>query len=64
MATFVPNGDGTWRRDAEHHENVLVDTADIPPLLEKHGIDAEVRVSFGAETLPVGLRVVVGQRTT
>jgi SAM-dependent methyltransferase len=62
MTTFVPNGDGSWRRDSEHHENVLVDTNRIPELLKRHGIDASTRASFGTETLPAGLRVVVGHR--
>lgn len=62
MTTFVPNGDGSWRRDTEHHENVLVDTARIPGLLAAHGVDARVGRSFGTETLPEGLHVVVGRR--
>jgi SAM-dependent methyltransferase len=64
MTTFVPNGDGSWRRDGEHHENVLVDTACIPGLLKRHGIDARVGRSFGSETQPAGLHVVVGNRWT
>ncbi|MHB8437323.1 MAG: class I SAM-dependent methyltransferase [Acidimicrobiales bacterium] len=62
MTTFVPNGDGSWRRDTEHHENVLVDTARIPRLLHEHGVEAQLRSSFGKETLPEGLRVVLGHR--
>jgi hypothetical protein len=62
MTTFLPNGDGSWRRDSEHHENVLVDTARIPELLGRHGIDASTRGSFGTETLPAGLKVVIGHR--
>ena len=52
----------TWRRDDERHENVLLDTALIPDLLREHGIDVVVGTSFGTETLPAGLRVVVGRR--
>ncbi len=62
MTTFVPNGDGSWRRDREHHENVLIDTSTIPPLLARHGVDARVGAAFGAETLPAGLHVVTGSR--
>jgi SAM-dependent methyltransferase len=62
MTTFVPNGDGSWRRDSERHENVLVDTARIPELLKWHGVDANIRASFGTEILPAGLHVVVGHR--
>ena len=30
MTTFVREDDGSWRRDDERHENVLLDTARIP----------------------------------
>jgi len=60
ITTFVATADGTWRRDTEHHENVLVDTTQIPALVRTHGIDAEVRPSFGTETLPPGLRAILG----
>lgn len=49
-------------RVSEHHENILVDTSRLPNLLAKHGIDADVTDSFGSETLPPGLRVVIGTR--
>jgi hypothetical protein len=62
MTTFVRNDDGTWRRDDEHHSNVLVDTGRLPEVLAGEGVDAEVRSSFGTEVLPVGLRVLVGRR--
>jgi SAM-dependent methyltransferase len=62
ITTFLPNADGTWRRDSEHHENVLVDTSLIPALLRQHGVDAEVRASFGTETNPPGLQAVVGRK--
>jgi SAM-dependent methyltransferase len=62
ITTFVPNRDGSWRRDREHHENVLLDTARIPALLRRHGIEASVGSSFGAETLPLGLRVITGHK--
>ncbi|HWF50225.1 MAG TPA: class I SAM-dependent methyltransferase [Solirubrobacteraceae bacterium] len=64
ITTFVANDDGSWRRDREHHENVLVDAARIPGLLGALGIDARVSSSFGTETLPVGLRVVTGRRAS
>jgi hypothetical protein len=60
MTTFVRNVDGSWRRDEEHHENVLIDTAAVPELLARHGVDAEVRSSFGTKELPAGLRAVIG----
>jgi SAM-dependent methyltransferase len=63
ITTFVPDGHGAWRRDSEHHENVLIDTAPIPDLLRPHGVSASVRSSFGAEELPPGLKTVIGVRT-
>ena len=62
MATFVRNQDGSWRRDDERHDNVLIDTSRLPGLLAAHQVDATVATSFGAETLPVGLRAVIGLR--
>jgi len=62
MTTFLANGDGSWRRDHERHENILIDTAAVPSLLSAHGVTAEIRNSFGNERLPPGLRVVLGQR--
>jgi SAM-dependent methyltransferase len=62
MAIFVRNDDGSWRRDDEHHENVLVDTGLVPKLLAMHDVDAEVKTAFGSEELPAGLRAVIGRR--
>jgi SAM-dependent methyltransferase len=62
MATFLKNGDGSWRRDDERHDNVLIDTARVPPLLARHGVAATVGGSFGSERLPVGLRTIVGRK--
>ncbi len=62
MAIFVRNDDGSWRRDGERHENVLVDTARLPALLGGHGVDAVVASSFGGEELPTGLRTIIGRR--
>ncbi len=62
MTIFSRNDDGSYRRDFEHHENVLVDVTMIPPLLREHGVDAEVRDAFGIERLPPGLRVIVGRK--
>jgi SAM-dependent methyltransferase len=62
MAVFTRAADGTWRRDDERHDNVLLDTARVPSLLARHGVEAEVRASFGSEALPTGLKVIVGSR--
>jgi SAM-dependent methyltransferase len=59
IATFLRNDDGTWRRDDERHENVLIDTTMIPDLLREHGVDVVVGTSFGTETLPAGLRTLI-----
>ena len=60
MTTFVRNDDGSWRRDDERHDNVLVDTTLVPSLLAAHGVEATVGASFGTETLPTGLHVITG----
>jgi SAM-dependent methyltransferase len=62
MAIFSRNADGTWRRDDERHDNVLVDVSTIPPLLRAHGVEATVAMAFGDETLPRGLHTVVGRK--
>ncbi len=62
ITTFVRTGDGSWQRDDEHHDNVLVDTSTLPSLLGAIGVEAQVRASFGDEALPEGLVAVVGRR--
>ena len=62
MTIFVKNDDGSWRRDDERHDNVLIDTTLVPGLLAQHGVEAQVRPSFGTEQLPIGLRALVGHR--
>lgn len=61
--TFVADGSGGWRRDHERHENVLVDTSRIPPLLGEHGVDAVVGPAFGEAELPPGLVAVTGRKS-
>jgi SAM-dependent methyltransferase len=62
MAIFMRNDDGTWRRDDERHDNVLIETDRVPELLARHGVEAEVGDHFGAHQLPRGLRSVIGRR--
>ena len=62
ITTFLRNEDGSWRRGDERHDNVLIDTALVPALLEGHGLQAAVEGSFGKERLPVGLRALIGHR--
>ena len=62
MTTFLRNEDGSWRRDDERHDNVLIDTALVPALLEAQGLHVTIASSFGTERLPVGLRVLIGHR--
>jgi SAM-dependent methyltransferase len=62
MVTFRRNDDGTWRRDDERHDNVLIDTSRIPALLAPHGVQARIAPSFGSAQLPEGLVALVGHR--
>ncbi|MDQ3877572.1 MAG: class I SAM-dependent methyltransferase [Actinomycetota bacterium] len=62
ITAFVRNEDGTWDRDDEHHENVLIDVSKVPQLLDSCGVQAQVRSSFGDERLPIGLKAIVGTR--
>jgi SAM-dependent methyltransferase len=64
MTTFVRQPDGSYRRDDEHHRNVLLDTATIPALLHEHGVTATVGRSFNDEDhpLPIGLMSIIGHR--
>jgi SAM-dependent methyltransferase len=64
ITTFLRNEDGSWRRDDERHENVLVETTRIPAVLATHGVDVRVGESFGEEELPPGLVAIVGSRPT
>ena len=64
LTTFLPNGDGSWRRESERHENVLIETSQLPSRLAELGITAQIRPAFGTETLPDGLHVLVGTRAT
>ena len=63
MAVFLRNDDGAWHRTDERHDNVLVDTSQIPSLLARHGVTATVDPAFGDETLPQGLYAIVGTRS-
>jgi hypothetical protein len=62
MAIFSRNEDGSWRRDDERHDNVLVDAGRIPALLAEHGVHAELGGSFGEEEPIAGLTTIVGYR--
>jgi len=62
MAIFMQNEDGSWRRDDERHDNVLIDTGSVPELLSRHGVRADVGEAFGNERLPEGLRTLIGRR--
>lgn len=63
MTTFVKQEDGTWRRDDERHDNVLIDASRVPLLLARHGVEATLSRSFGDESLPAGLVTVIGRKT-
>jgi len=68
MTVFLRNDDGSWRRDDERHDNVLVDTSRVPALLAEHGVEATVGTSFGGAgsdddgRLPTGLHTIIGRR--
>ena len=61
MAILMRNEDGSWRRDDERYDNVLIDTSRVPALLGEHGVDATVETSFGTEELPEGLHAIIGR---
>jgi SAM-dependent methyltransferase len=62
MTTFTRAADGTYRRDEERHDNVMVDVATVPGILAAHGVKATVHDAFGTERLPVGLKAIVGRK--
>ena len=62
ITVFMRNDDGSWRRDDERHDNVLIDTARVPGLLAGEGVEVNVTSAFGTERLPTGLAVLVGRR--
>jgi SAM-dependent methyltransferase len=61
ITTFVRGEDGTWRRDDERHENVLVDTSRLPAFLAGLGLQATVGPGFGGEQLPEGMVALVAR---
>jgi SAM-dependent methyltransferase len=62
MAIFMRNDDGSWRRDDERHDNIMVDTSTVPEVLAARAVDVVVGGSFGEERLPPGLHAVVGRK--
>lgn len=60
ITTFVRRDDGSWGRDDERHENVLVDASTVPAVLAAAGVQVSVRSSFGEAALLEGLVAVVG----
>ena len=41
MATFIRDDDGSWHRDDERHDNILIDTSRVPALLAEHGVGGD-----------------------
>jgi hypothetical protein len=62
MTIFTREEDGRYRRDAEVHDNVYLDTSHVPALLDRHGVAATIEPSFGGEAMPEGLITVIGER--
>jgi SAM-dependent methyltransferase len=62
MAIFTRTDDGSWRRDDERHDNVLIEVAAVPALLADHGVDVTLGSTFGSYELPDGLFAVTGRK--
>lgn len=62
ITTFLRVDDGTWRRDDERHDNVLVDVRAMAGVVAREDVDAVVQRSFGTNELPVGLYALVGRK--
>jgi SAM-dependent methyltransferase len=64
LTTFVRGANGSYRREDEHHGNVLIDTSVVPALLQERGVTATIGGSFNDDhhPLPVGLHSIVGRR--
>jgi SAM-dependent methyltransferase len=62
MATFLRNDDGTWRRDDERHDNVMVDTRALPAVVGAEGVAAVVQPTFGVGEFPIGLYALIGRK--
>ena len=63
MTVFTRRPDGSYDREVERHDNVLVDVEGVVrPLLEAEGLTVDIGLSFGDETNMEGLMVVVGHR--
>jgi len=62
MATFTKDDDGSWRRDDERHDNILIDVSRVPELLARHGVEARVGDTFGSDPPLVGLKTLIGRR--
>ena len=55
MTIFSRNADGSWRRDDERHDNVLLDVRTIPPLLAAHGVECDGRHGLRRRDAAAGL---------
>ena len=62
MAIFTRTTDGSWRRDDERHDNVLVDVAAVPELFARHGVEVALASRFGSYQLPDGLFAITGRK--
>jgi len=62
MAIFTRTDDGSWRRDDERHDNVLIEVAAVPALLADHGVEVTLGSRFGSYRLPDGLFAVTGRK--
>lgn len=62
ITVFRRLDDGLWRRSDEHHRNLAFDADEALRVLRKNGVAANLRRSFGSETLPDGIVVLSGMK--
>jgi SAM-dependent methyltransferase len=62
MTVFTRDPEGSWRRDDERHDLVLLDTSTLPAMLHERGINSTIGRSFGTEQFPPGLVTLIGER--
>ncbi len=54
MAIFTRNEDGSWRRDDERHDNVLIEVSRVPSLMADHGVDVVLGTRSAPTPCPTG----------
>jgi SAM-dependent methyltransferase len=62
MTIFKKDPSGAWHKSHERHENVLLETAELPDFLASLGMTAEVQAFFGTSPLPAGMVSLIGRK--